>query len=103
MLEMQCVSVGIHIIGDRMATRNLVEIKTVQTNGASYRIYERNRKVFISELIGSTLRRLRVTPNTATLLQAYPSPSMVADQCKMLIDDAQRVGSPDFYSVKVND
>lgn len=86
-----------------MATRNMIDLVSIQIGNASYRIYVRNRKVFISEKIGTTLRRLRVDHNTATLLQAYPSPSMVTEQCRTLINEAQRAGSPDFYSVTTND
>jgi hypothetical protein len=83
-----------------MATRNMTMIKELNTDDASYQIYDRNGRVFISELQGKVLRRLKVPKHVASLLIAYPSPSTIIDRCKLLLDEAQKQGSSDFYLVK---
>jgi hypothetical protein len=83
-----------------MATRNMTMIKELNTDEASYQIYDRNGRVFISELQGKVLRRLKVHKHVALLLIAYPSPSTIIDRCKLLLDEAQKRGSSDFYTVK---
>lgn len=86
-----------------MATRNKTLIKELSTPTASYQIYDRNGKVFVSELQGNVLRRLKILKHVAALLIAYPSPSTITDRCKQLLDEAQQQGSSDFYLVKTND
>ena len=76
-----------------MATRN----NSIMAEFGEYRVYNRNGKYFVSELKYKTLRRLRITNNVAALLAAIPSP----DKCKLLIDEAEKIGSSNFYSTTV--
>ena len=86
-----------------MTTRNKTLIKELSTPTTTYQIYDRNGKVFVSELQDNVLRRLKIPKHVALLLIAYPSPSTIVDRCKQLLDEAQHQGSSDFYLVKTND
>lgn len=76
-----------------MATRN----NSIMSEIGNCRVYNRNGKYFVSEVKDNKLRRLRITPNTATLLTAVPSEY----KCKTLIDEAEKIGSSDYYATNI--
>lgn len=76
-----------------MATRN----NSIMAEFDEYRIYDRNGKQFVSELSNDKLRRLRIDKNLAALLVAVPS----KDRCRQMIDEAEKIGSPNYYATTI--